>query len=319
MRYCARMSAGVIQRGGVVLLLVLGCGPGSPAATASAGTTGGESSEGQGSTSTSGTSSTGSTGSTSSTSPTTGAPGGSTVDSCGFICMPDLGPSPLRCDIFAQDCPDGEKCSFAGTDGGFWDTEFCVPVAGDGGLGEPCTVLGAMTSGHDDCAPGFICFNLVGEAGTCSALCSGSWRAPGCPPGTAMNISNELCICTPNCDPVAQGCPDGQVCALNFDELGFVCTTNVPDGEHPPGSACEFLNVCDAGSWCVEQPVFPHPNCADPTSGCCAPFCDLSQGTADNPVCAPFVADLPGVECVSFYAPDLAPPGLESVGVCGLP
>jgi hypothetical protein len=43
--------------------------------------------------------------------------------------------------------------------------------------------------------------------------------------------------------------------------------------------------------------------------GCCAPFCDLSS------------PDCPGVgqTCLPWFEPGMAQPGLENVGVCGIP
>jgi len=251
---------------------------------------------------------------------TTGEPPDPSTGSCGFVCDSTTGEQ-TACNAFEQDCPAGQKCNFAGDGGPGWHQEICVPVTGDGVLGDPCTVVGAINSGHDDCAAGFMCFEVVGETGTCAAICAGEWRGGfTCPDGTAMGITNDICICVPNCDPLDQAaCPEGLVCAPNFDNVGFSCSGNVPPGEQPPGSSCELGLTCDAGSWCSGDQVFPHPGCTDPELGCCTPFCDLSQGTADNPLCKPFAGDVPGVECVSFYAPGEPPPGLESIGVCAVP
>ena len=56
----------------------------------------------------------------------TGDPG------CSFYagCPPDLGPEQQTlCDVFAQDCPRGEKCTAWGA--GSWTGTKCVPVTGD--------------------------------------------------------------------------------------------------------------------------------------------------------------------------------------------
>lgn len=72
----------------------------------------------------------------------TGTTGG---DTCGFLCGTDedaTGVTP--CDVFKQDCPEGEKCSAYADDGGTsWNASKCVPVNGDGQPGEPCTVEGS--------------------------------------------------------------------------------------------------------------------------------------------------------------------------------
>ena len=46
------------------------------------------------------------------------------------------------------------------------------------------------------------------------------------------------------------------------------------------------------------------------TFGCCLPYCDL-----DLPNTCPGQ----GLQCVPWYEPGEAPPGLEDVGVCHLP
>ncbi len=44
------------------------------------------------------------------------------------------------------------------------------------------------------------------------------------------------------------------------------------------------------------------------TMSCCSPFCDLQ-----SPLCpAP-------LECIPWYEEGQAPPGLEPIGVCGVP
>jgi hypothetical protein len=46
-------------------------------------------------------------------------------------------------------------------------------------------------------------------------------------------------------------------------------------------------------------------------SGCCTPFCDVSVGGDPCPALTE--------ECVPFYEPGMAPPGLEDVGFCSIP
>src|SRR5690606_7229360 len=48
-----------------------------------------------------------------------------------FLNRPDTG-STAECDVFAQDCPPGEKCTFWADDGGSsWNALKCVPVVDD--------------------------------------------------------------------------------------------------------------------------------------------------------------------------------------------
>mgnify|MGYP006921782934 CR=1 FL=1 len=100
----------------------------------------------------------------------------STDEGLTFIPYDDI--PPLSCDIFAQDCPEGEKCvPFASTDSGVWDGNKCVPVQGDQAPGEDCTWTGIVEA-TDDCDANSICWNaeLVGDqyVGTCVAQCTGS-------------------------------------------------------------------------------------------------------------------------------------------------
>ena len=67
--------------------------------------------------------------------------------SAGFIYgNPDTGGlEPFDCDIWAQDCPEGEKCSaWANDGGGAWNATRCVPVDDDPDqVGEACNVEGS--------------------------------------------------------------------------------------------------------------------------------------------------------------------------------
>ena len=47
-----------------------------------------------------------------------------------------------------------------------------------------------------------------------------------------------------------------------------------------------------------------------PAERCCAAYCDV---TSDAP------CPLAGQSCVAYHAPGEAPPGLEDVGLCGVP
>lgn len=142
-----------------------------------------------------------SSGSGSSGGVTTGADatenGSPTSNGCDFVCEPDMGAPLPTCDPFAQACPRGQKCSFAasGPDSVGWDTATCVPVTGDGALGEACTIDGDFDSGQDDCALGHMCVAVNEGAPVCVAICGGSWDTPSCPPDTSMVINSSICVC----------------------------------------------------------------------------------------------------------------------------
>ena len=89
--------------------------------------------------------------STSTSSSVTSDPAPTTTDpTCPvFLCGDFMGP---ECDVFAQDCPDGEKCAAVMTDGFAYDSARCVPVGGIDVAGEPCSAEN-IADGLDSCAP----------------------------------------------------------------------------------------------------------------------------------------------------------------------
>jgi hypothetical protein len=131
---------------------------------------------------------------------------------------PDMGAANLECDVFAQDCPEGQKCTAWADDGGdAWNATKCAPVAETPGApGDACLVEGSAVSGIDDCDRGAMCFFVDPDtaAGTCTRLCSGTPDAPVCSQGTTCVLSNAgvLNLCLQTCDPDAPTCPQGQTC-----------------------------------------------------------------------------------------------------------
>ncbi|MEM6992025.1 MAG: hypothetical protein AAF721_16060 [Myxococcota bacterium] len=222
-----------------------------------------------------------------------------------FIIVPDT-PLNDECDVWDQDCPAGEKCNAWANDGGTWNALRCVPVADNPNqVGDACSVQGNGSSGFDDCDFGSMCWDVDPETnmGTCVELCSGSPAAPVCDTvNTTCTISNMgvLILCQPICNPLADECPEGQACYPVGDTM--VCAPDVTGMSGAPGDPCEFINVCDLGTYCA--PPDAVPGCVG--GGCCSPFCEVG----DDSNC------LPGQMCVPFY-PDGAPAEcLEAVGAC---
>jgi len=252
---------------------------------------------------------------TSGTSASSTGPGGPTGgDTCNFLCSStgeDTEVAVTPCDVFAQDCPEGEKCSaYAEGGGSSWNATKCVPVGGDGQPGEPCMAQGGGVSGLDDCAKGIMCWDVDEmNQGTCVALCTGNESDPMCADGFFCPIFGDgvLNICLPTCDPLAQDCQGDDLCLPHNDT--FICALDASGVEGQVFDPCEFANVCDAGLLCV------HPSAADEcdpnAGGCCIPFCNVS----DPDVVCPGV----GQACVSFYEPGMAPPEFAKVGTCMLP
>lgn len=126
----------------------------------------------------------------------------------GFVCRVgrcDWGreAEPTGCDVWKQDCGDGEKCSIWSSDGrGTPDVTRCVPVSGTpAGPGERCTRSDSLLTGVDNCDAGSTCYDIdpVTLVGTCVPVCTGEVAAPRCPDGLQceMAFSDLLPICLP--------------------------------------------------------------------------------------------------------------------------
>lgn len=294
-----------------VVGVLLACGPGKGSEETTG--TGGSASTGGGATTTvpttSGTTSGGET--AGDTSEVSGEAGG-TTPLPGFAVGPDMG-EPLACDMWLQNCPEGEKCvAWADVDSSLpWDGQKCVPVVADpGGPDDPCTTMGKWNSGVDTCAKGSMCWDLDADlVGICRPLCQGSLGDPSCPVGQdCMWLADDLLapqLCFTRCDPIAQDCPVAQVCAPNLQSFEFFSCYPALAGaaglfESCSGAPCEGGLVCLGGDSAVE--------CDGEVNACCTSFCDL-----DAPVC-------PGAgQVCSAWFVDPVPPEYADVGVCVLP
>jgi hypothetical protein len=220
--------------------------------------------------------------------------------------VPDPGdmPAEAECDPWTQDCPEGEKCVAYASGGASWDSNKCVPVNGDGQLGDPCMYGGAIES-TDDCGEETWCWNVNMEGiGTCTSFCDGTPDDPLCDPGFGCSIANNgsINICLLECDPLLQDCEGENVCFYDFSG-NFVCAFAAD--MIPTGEPCGFINDCAPGNVCLDATALPSCNGAS----CCGAFCDLL-----DPMCATV-----GTDCTAFFEEGTAPPGYESVGVCIIP
>ena len=227
---------------------------------------------------------------------------------CGFICPEEI---PAECDVWAQDCPTGEKCAPWINDGGnSWNALRCVPTSDAGGQpGDACSAEGGGGSGIDDCAGGSMCWDLDEEGnGICAAFCEGGPDNASCSDATTTCvIANDgvLNICLPICDALLQDCGDSQACYPVGDT--FACGPDVSGELGLFGDACEAINVCDAGLFCAAAGLVPG---CEGSSGCCSSFCDLE----DAPACPG-----EGQQCVGWFDAGQAPPGSETLGACIIP
>lgn len=233
-----------------------------------------------------------------------------------FIIKPDGG-GVFDCDLWSQDCEEGEKCMPYANDGGnAWNAARCSPLdATPAQVGDPCTVEGSGVSGIDNCELDSMCWNVDPETnqGTCVSFCDGTEASPICDdPQTSCNILNDgaLILCLPNCDPLLMSCNEGEACYPANDV--FSCVPDAGGETGAFGEPCEYLNVCDPGLFCAAADGVP--GCQGST-GCCTPYCDTSEPDAS--------ANCPGAaggqECVPWYEENQAPPGYETVGACVIP
>ncbi|MEM6996050.1 MAG: ribulose phosphate epimerase [Myxococcota bacterium] len=232
----------------------------------------------------------------------------------GFIMNPDGQGQNNECDVWTQDCPEGEKCMPYANDGsGAWNATRCSEVTDSPDQpGDDCTVEGDGVSGIDSCDIAAMCWDVDGETniGVCVGFCEGAAENPICSdPGTGCSTSNDgvLILCLPFCDPLLQDCSEGNACYP--EAVGFICS---PDASGPDlgvyGDPCAFLNACDAGLWCSAAENVP--GCSD--AACCNAFCDVAEGDTACP-------DMAGGQmCLPFWAKGESPPGEEDYGVCAI-
>lgn len=234
--------------------------------------------------------------------------GNDSNDSAAFIVPPD---PPAQCDVWAQDCPAGQKCSAQGPPPLGSDNIECVPIVPDPDqAGEPCKVLVECALGPDTCDFGMICRGVDPDTGfgTCLKLCQGSESDPVCDPGYLCLLA-DVPMCLATCDPLLQDCPAGESCQ---DVGDFACFDILP----PPGEGtfegCAGSWQCAPGHVCVSPEGAVECDQNDQDLGCCSPYCDMN---------AP---DCPGVGqvCLPYDQFDdlgLTPAGHENLGVCHRP
>jgi hypothetical protein len=245
--------------------------------------------------------------------------GEDTGDGGAFINEPDGGGTDAECDVYSQDCPEGEKCMPWANDGGnFWNATKCSPLDPNPVQpGDTCLVEGSGVSGVDNCDKGAMCWNVDPETnqGTCIGLCFGDPTTPTCEdPSTICVIFNDgmLPVCLHTCDPLLSDCGEREVCRPDYSNDLFVCSNDASGEEGQYQDPCEFGNACDPGLYCAN--VEDVPGCVGAT-GCCSEFCDLSDPNASQ-LCSGVGQ---GQECIPWYASGNEPPGLENVGFCGIP
>ncbi len=214
-----------------------------------------------------------------------------------------------ECDVWTQDCPEGQKCMPWANDGTTsWNATKCSPVDPNPGQpGDSCIAEDFGYSGVDDCDESSMCWGYFPWEGECVAFCEGSEESPSCDPGFYCANPGDspliLCLPLPNCDPLLQDCPGDDLCVSGDD--AFTCVLDASGETGAYGDPCEFANVCDPGLACLFADNVPGCQAAD----CCSPFCDT-----DEPIACPDEEQV----CIPWYEEGLAPPGQTNVGICGI-
>jgi hypothetical protein len=215
---------------------------------------------------------------------------------------------PAQCDVWAQDCPAGEKCAAQGPKPLSSSSIACAPIVPDPAqLGEPCEVLVEGHLGPDTCDLGLFCYGVdpVTHQGTCAPLCTGTQSEPICGAGRVCAVT-DLPMCLTACDPLLGGCAGDDMCLMLT--TGFACWPNDDQPQHGVFEACEYVDTCENGLFCGSPDGASE--CDLDGLGCCLPYCDLN---------APNTCPGVGQQCVPFFSPGDAPPGYEHLGACFLP
>ncbi|WAS93684.1 hypothetical protein [Nannocystis punicea] len=215
---------------------------------------------------------------------------------------------PAQCDVWAQDCPAGEKCAAEGPKPLNSGSITCTPIAPDPDqLGEPCQLLVEGHLGPDTCDIGLYCYDVdpVTQQGTCASLCTGSPDNPSCGAGQVC-LNTNLPMCLTACDPLLGGCAGDDLCLML--STGFGCWPDDSQPQHGLFEGCEYLDTCDNGLFCGNSEGASE--CDLDSAGCCLAYCDVN---------APNTCPGVGQQCLPFFSPGDAPPGYEHLGACFLP
>jgi hypothetical protein len=198
------------------------------------------------------------------------------------------------CDPVLQNCPGGQRCTYARGDGG--TSRLCV-AEGTADEGEPCQLSASEPLGVDTCKKGLFCTNVAqsdgGTAFQCARFCHATATC------TAPRECNEVLrlagtaelplICgapSQRCDLLAQDCAAPLSCyPTNGTPL---CASTGSLGE---GAPCEFSNQCARGSACVKtgDVLTCRELCRYPTGqpACASGTCQPLQGGTNAGACIP--------------------------------
>ncbi len=211
----------------------------------------------------------------------------------------------IRCSVWYQDCPDGERCVPWSNDGSeVWNASRCVAVSPEPtGVGEVCTIEGSPASGLDSCEVGAMCWGVDPDTlqGECVSLCTGSAAEPICAAGRECVNMNDgtVPLCLPQCDPLEPSCDAGEGCYPNAEGTWVCLATGTPVevGGFP-------IATCPSGSFGLPPDLVS--GCEDDV--CCVSVCNVNDPESG---CEPHES------CESYYpepgVPDVPP---NPLGFC---
>ncbi|MEM6991784.1 MAG: hypothetical protein AAF721_14855 [Myxococcota bacterium] len=210
------------------------------------------------------------------------------------------------CDVFAQDCLPGLKCTLK-FEAALELGTACVEVRGSGTVGDVCQHEG-FASGLDTCDSNSACVGVTsfggGWTGTCRSFCGGTLDDGTCEDPATSCGGGTLPLCLQRCDPLLQDCVgEFEGCYLNNNIEGFQCIA-LSENQVGLGESCSFGTACLPGLMCRDPDVVPGCD-----TNCCAEFCDASEPN----MCT--LADQ-GAQCVRVGAIE---PEFADVGLCVLP
>jgi len=217
-----------------------------------------------------------------------------------------------ECDLWAQDCPDGQKCAAYTTHAeNLWDAVKCVDVVGMDKPGDVCMSQGGA-SGIDSCIKGAMCWDVsMDGVGTCVALCTGWQAEPVCEAMSACIITGNgvLNLCLPVCEPLLQDCPIPTEGCYPISDTIFFCSPDASGDEGQANDPCNSANSCDKGLLCV-NPTAAGMGCVR-GNDCCTPFCKYPEGVCPNP----------DQQCLQWFDPKQLPPNDPQLdlGYCAIP
>ncbi|NVJ15293.1 hypothetical protein [Myxococcus sp. AM010] len=198
-----------------------------------------------------------------------------------------------ECDVVAQDCAQGQRCTYAAEHG---VTQRRCVAPGTADEGAPCTL--APTDGgvaYDTCRQGLFCREAPDGAGsgfTCQRLCHATTHCGNtseCNTVLRLEGTDELpLVCGPlstACDPLGDDCEAPLSCYPSTS--GPLCAGS---GNRTEGQSCDFSNQCAPGSACVNAGggLTCRPLCQPGgTPACPAGSCRALDGNPGVGACVP--------------------------------